>query len=557
MSIRQVVFFLLLPLGCLNISPKSYGQELTTSAELPASGTTDAAIIQALTFYRGGDFDAAASKYRDILQLDPRSSDAYVGLTRTLLKQKKVDEARSIVDKGMQTADSPQLRVAAAELDFREGLISKAEREWVDVINSGHKDGRAYLGLARVSTALSLNKRAQTMLEKAFATAPEDPEVRKAWMRKLNRSDRVKFLESYLSGPNPEDPESRAHLQQYLEYLKALPNGPEPACRLVGNVTSTETNMVSLLRDPNHLRGYGLQVSFGSEKSNLLLDTGAGGIVIDRRVAEKAGLKQISANTTGGIGDKGEARAYSALAPDIKVGGLEFENCRVEVIDRRSVVDEDGLIGADVFANFLVNLDFIHHKLRLSQLPVRPGQHDQNLRLIANNDGGTEADEPHRADSSSSETTNNNQGPFDRYIAPEMKDYTQVLRFGHMLLVPTGVNDEKTVRFFLIDSGAFTTQLSLAAAQSVTKVHTDSSMHVRGVSGNVSKVYVADNATLTFARLRQRVEDAVVLNLKDLSDHTGIEVSGIIGFTTMQMLDINIDYRDGLVFMNYPGPHPR
>jgi hypothetical protein len=135
-----------------------------------------------------------------------------------------------------------------------------------------------------------------------------------------------------------------------------------------------------------------------------------------------------------------------------------------------------------------------------------------------------------------------------------MKSYTPVLRFGHLLLVPTQVNTEKIAKFLLLDSGAFTTQLSLNAARTVTKVHDDSSMSVHGVSGEVSKVYVADEATLQFAHLRQPVKDVVVLDLKRLSDDAGFEVSGIIGFTTLRFLDIKIDYRDGLVYMEYKGP---
>ena len=88
--------------------------------------------------------------------------------------------------------------------------------------------------------------------------------------------------------------------------------------------------LVNLLRDPSHLRGYGLEVDFGETKSKLLLDTGAGGIVINRRIAEKAGLKQISATTMGGIGDKGEAQGYIALAASIKVGGLNFMIARLK-----------------------------------------------------------------------------------------------------------------------------------------------------------------------------------------------------------------------------------
>jgi hypothetical protein len=44
----------------------------------------------------------------------------------------------------------------------------------------------------------------------------------------------------------------------------------------------------------------------------------------------------------------------------------------VDVIEQRSVVGDDGLIGADVFSAFLVDIDFPNEKLHLTQLPKRP-----------------------------------------------------------------------------------------------------------------------------------------------------------------------------------------
>jgi hypothetical protein len=218
-------------------------------------------------------------------------------------------------------------------------------------------------------------------------------------------------------------------------------------------------------------------------------------------------------------------------------------------------VGEDGLVGADVFENFLVDTDFAEQKLSLSELPHLPGQASQDLGLVSENDEPQPQDRPSQPDNTTRpDNPAPSAGPLDRYVAPEMKSYTPVLRFGHLLLVPTQVNAEKIPRFFLIDSGAFTTQLSLNAARTVTKVHVDDTISVHGVSGEVNKVYVADEATLVFAGLRQPTKDVVVLDLKKLSDDVGFEVSGIVGFTTLRFLDVKIDYRDGLVHMDYRGP---
>jgi predicted aspartyl protease len=96
------------------------------------------------------------------------------------------------------------------------------------------------------------------------------------------------------------------------------------------------------------MRGIGLAVRLNDRNAHLLLDTGAGGIMVSRKVAEKAGLAVISAVHFGGIGDKGLQSGYTAVADHIRIGELEFQDCVVAVSDKGSVADEDGLIGADV-----------------------------------------------------------------------------------------------------------------------------------------------------------------------------------------------------------------
>jgi predicted aspartyl protease len=112
-----------------------------------------------------------------------------------------------------------------------------------------------------------------------------------------------------------------------------------------------------------------------------MLDTGASGILINKTLAEKAGVTRLADVDIRGIGDKGEKRGYRGLASSLKIGDLEFQNCPVEVLEKRSVVGEDGLIGADVFSSFLVEIDFPNEKLRLKELPKRPEDIAANLSL--------------------------------------------------------------------------------------------------------------------------------------------------------------------------------
>jgi len=310
------------------------------------------------------------------------------------------------------------------------------------------------------------------------------------------------------------------------------------------------------LRDAVHIRGYGLSVAVNGAKSKLLLDTGASGILINRRLAEKAGVIRLSDTDIRGIGDKGNKGGYTALVNSLKIGQLEFQDCPVTVLEQRSVVDEDGLIGADVFWQFLVDIDFPNEKLRLTELPKRPDETARAITLQTDKDEPETSDEENDRDKEKTSSSEGPKappalfGPQDRYIAPEMKSYSQVYRFGHALLVPTRIGDAPG-KLFLLDTGSFSNLITPAAASEVTKVHGDSRIVVKGISGSVKDVYRADKAVIQFGHLRQENQDLPAFDLKSTSDRISTEVSGILGFTLLHLLDIKIDYRDGLVDFAY------
>lgn len=135
----------------------------------------------------------------------------------------------------------------------------------------------------------------------------------------------------------------------------------------------------------------------------------------------------------------------------------------------RVVGDEDGLIDADFFSNYIIQIDFQKGLLHLVPQPPR--------------------------DPSS-------QG-YDRAISVDEKEFTPVFRFGHHLYVSTRLND-KSLGLFLIDTGSSSSSIDSTFAPLSTKIHGDSYMRVRGISGEVKDVFEADKAVIEFARYRQR-----------------------------------------------------
>jgi len=395
----------------------------------PAEPSAPDPLGEATKLYRKGDFDHAIENYQRLLQESPSSPDGYAGLTRVYLKKKDVAHAFEVITKGLRAADSPTVRVALGEVYFRQGHISEAELEWVNVINSGYQNARAYMGLARVRWALSNYKSGWSMIDKAHELDPTDPDINKLWVGKLSRTERIKYWEEYLAGENNDDAETRANMQHYLEYLKARTKDPRGACHLVSEASTTETKLVPLRVDSKHLRGYGLSVMVNGKKSELLLDTGASGILINSKLAERAVVTNLSETEISGIGDKGNRSGHMGLANSLKVGELEFQNCPVRVVDQRSVTGEDGLVGADIFARFLVDIDFPNEKLRLTQLPRRPGETATKIALQTetgeSSSSGGEPTEKSEEPESAKSAPPARLGPQDSYAAPEMQSYTK------------------------------------------------------------------------------------------------------------------------------------
>jgi hypothetical protein len=80
-------------------------------------------------------------------------------------------------------------------------------------------------------------------------------------------------------------------------------------------------------------------------------------VLISRAAAKAAGLVPEIRIKVGGIGDEGASSAFVTHVDDIKVGKMKFRNCMVTVIDRSRLNDIDGLIGSDVFRDYVVTLE--------------------------------------------------------------------------------------------------------------------------------------------------------------------------------------------------------
>jgi Tfp pilus assembly protein PilF/predicted aspartyl protease len=487
-----------------------------------ASVATSDPLAGAQSLMRKSQFPEAAAAFQAILAKNPSSPEANAGLVRSLLRGHKVDEAEEAAKKAVAAVpNSGIVHAAAGDVAFRTGKFADTEAEYRAALKLDANSARAQFGMGRMFQMVSMNKRAKEAFAKAHQLDPEDEQIFEYWVETLPYAEQLEAIKKS-AGEHSTDADANR-----IKYLTALA-GKQPWV-LASELKPTELKVMPYGREltgvydinrsgpMNISKGFGLQVKFNDRASAvLLLDTGAPGITIGRKLAEKAGAVKIADSRIGGIGDQGSTLSYEAWVDKITIGSVEFHNCVVTVSSKNNVADEAGLIGADVFRRFLVTLDFRGQKVLLAPLPKNPS--------------AASDDDPAQ----------------DRYIAPEMQSFTKFYRFGHDIVVPVVVND-KAMGNFILDTGADLNIMSPKLASQVTKASADGDYTMKGVSGRVQEVLTGQKAILQFAKMRIESHDLPVFSTDNISAAEGTEIAGFIGIRTLVQMKMAIDYRDGLV----------
>jgi hypothetical protein len=481
-----------------------------------------------------GDFSKAAELYKTALASNPGQPDLAVGLVHSLLRQQRVIEAADTVH--ALIGDKPatgELLTLRAEVELRQGEPWAAADTAAASAKLDSCNPRTIFVFARLAALNSRPVAAHKLLAGAHYLDPEDPEIRAAWMEGLPTAERIKETDAYLAAPRGDDADTLSDRKLDLDELKKWAAETHGPCTLVSKIAGTTIPFTAI----RSTRGYdsydAVDVKVNNHNIRLALDTSynprlpigdVSGLLILKSAAEHMGLKPLFENDVPSIGPGGPRHGYVAYADSISIGDVEFHNCAVQVMEGPFWNDADGAISPSLLSDFLITLDFPAHKLILGPLPQLPQNGLPN-------------------------------GPIDRYIAPEMKDYTEVYRAGSDLILPVMV-DGKYPSLFLMDTAMDYTMLSPMASHEFAEGRKDSKYEVRDLSGKADVRFSAGDISLMFAHVTQNVSHVASYDTARFSRDAGMEIAGFLGNQTLEMLTIHIDYRDGLVKVEFDAKHP-
>jgi len=481
----------------------SAGSAFAQSAGCPEVHAGEATPAEAA--YRQGKYEVAESLYLQALLGKPDDLELNSALVHTLLHESRIADAWTRANKGAGDAPrSASALTALAEVQLRKGQPWLAAQTLDAAAAADPCYARAHLIRSRIFRIDSMYASERAELQAAYQIDPADPDTRRSWLHTVNpANDIVRIEDSLATMPNLE-PEIRQKATASANAMMSLLSENSQTCQSTPLAAPVTLPLLASHQTVKQINSYKIAVEFPKGKARLTVDTAASGLYISRTLADSLGLQHAEGAPPGTV-----------QADTIHLGSLEFRNCMVGVSDTPFAQGVDGFIGTDVFAPYLVSLNFPQEKLGLEPLPHYPDEQKSSL-------------------------------PGDRYLGPGLESYTPVYHKSQYLLVPVMI-DKKDRRLFVLDTGIRLSTMTPEVAHSVSGTRLNFTNSVPSVSGPPLHIY-RDSFDLQFANLSLDHKDHILeFDPSTVEQSAGMEVAGMLGFDILQSLVIHIDYRDGLV----------
>ena len=386
------------------------------------------------------------------------------------------------------------------DICFRRSQFEEAWEAYQSALRTDPRNARAQWGLGRLAVLRNQFLAAEEHFALAFQADPHDPDIVLSLAEFARDPEaRTILLKDFLNLVDPTDTVRREHVVAELELVQRI--GQRKLAQLASPSEPYHLKLSDFFPSTTTPRGLTVRASInGSKPLRLLLDTGAEGIYLTGRAARKMNLEVLAEARIGGLGMAHSIPGQVTLARTLSIDTFRLENCVVRVTDMNWLPEADGIIGTDVFKDFLVRID--------------PKRRTLDLEPIA-------------AAQSTAEATN-------------------AYRSGHFLLVQ-GFAPNGSRGYFLVDTGAsFTLIASHAALSRLPASLGEEGLGLRDARGSVEGLAAAP-ARVTIAGNEWFDREALTLDLSEFNRRAGFEILGVLGYPLLRQSVMTINYRDGLV----------
>jgi tetratricopeptide (TPR) repeat protein len=453
------------------------------------------------TAYSESRYGAAEDLYEQALAKTPQDAALSAALVHTLLHEDKVTQAFNQVNTvPSANAHSAAILTALAEVQLRQGQPWLALQTLDQAAAADPCYARIHLIRGRALRIDSMYASERRELQSAYDIDPTDTDIQYAWLRGVSPAHEIEGIDKALATTTNLDADTRQKAEASMHSLMPLLYEGSQTCQVLPAVPSATLPLQPTFADVKHIDGYRLEAEFPRSKAKMIVDTAASGLYISKALADLNGFKQAPADPPGTV-----------HVDSFHIGPLEFRDCMVGVTDAPFAGKADGFIGTDVFAQWLITLDYRSAKLILAPLPQQAG-------IL----------------------------PGDRAASPELADFTPVYHRRQYLLVPLTFGN-KSRRLFILATGMRFSAMDSVTAHSLSKITVNFTNSEQTANGGKAQFY-REVFDMQLGNLPQ-IHQGHILEFDPtaMDRNAGFQIAGMLGLDVLQPLTLHLDYRDGLV----------
>jgi predicted aspartyl protease len=459
---------------------------------------------------RKGEYEKAAKFFLDLVEKDPQDIRARLGASFAYLKLQNYRLCYEQASEVLKLDEKNSRAHALAGLALlRSGYLRNAVQEFVRAVQLNQREPLAFGGLAEIDYYENRPKDARDKAYYAFSLDPSEGDYLITFARASARiekfSDAADAYERFLQVAPKTDAERRERIKGLIQFYRSL------AGLQLHQISGPQSTAVAFWLGSDR-RPY-TQVRINGRNAIFVVDTGSGFTVVSTASASRLGISPKAAGgKSQGIGGTGKFPIVYGLINSIQIGEIRIEAvpCFIREFhgpkDRPPMERADGFIGLSVLSNFITELDYKNHLMRLHR------DLDKGLSALLASPGATII--PFR-------TTQNG-----------------------LISIETQLDDSHRINAIL-DSGASSTVISTAAVERlkmhdrIIKGQTVQVIGAAGVANNVELLYIRN---CQVADLRQENLRALVLDFGAINETSGFEQSGILGGDFLRHFRITIDF---------------
>lgn len=488
----------------------------------PAFADSKKDLQKAQKSLRAGDFEKAEQIYREILKKDSLNHPARLGLSKALLKQRRLqdsfDHAARVIAVDPLSARAHALLGSAilATGDFRLSI-----EEFRTALTLDQNDAMAVAGLAMVDFYENRTADALVKLRRAVALDADEPDyifnLGQAAARTERYREAADAYERFLIVAPRTDAERRARIRGLIDFLRYLGQ-----LSSLYNVSGDRT--VLPFEAPDNRPLLNIRINGSKNPLKFVLDTGSGMSVISDVTARKLGVKPVArGGLARAVGGGGRFEIVYGYLNSIDLGDIRVENVPVYIrqfYDMQTPVD--GYLGIAALSRLLTAVDYGNRRITF----VKP-RNVPDLKVAI--------DRPNAANISG-------------ITRPGIEIPVRTTASGFLSGEVTIEGIKKPLNF-IIDTGATVSVLSERAAEldeAIAFIQEDR-MRVFGAAGVAENVKIAQLPRVVVGPYSREKINAAVLDLDPINETAGFQQSGILGGNFLRHFRVIFDFQRAII----------